>query len=267
MKTNYFKLMSRKSTKEEFIINSKKIHGALYDYSNVDYKGNKEKVEIICKEHGSFFQKPNNHISLKHGCPKCKANKNARRLTKSFNEFYIQAKLKFDDRFEYHEADFNGFSIVTRITCKKHGDFNQTPYRHITSANGCKECSIEKNTHLPVELREFVRKARGVVQQSYLRKNFSKKSRTSELLKCDWDTFKRHLENNPYGFKITDKNLDLDHIIPTSSANSEDDIIRLNYYTNFQLLPSVYNRNIKKNKPFDRDGFEKWLSINKTELF
>ena len=48
-----------------------------YDYSKVVYKGTKIKVEIICKEHGSFFQRPQNHMRGE-GCPKCsvvKANK------------------------------------------------------------------------------------------------------------------------------------------------------------------------------------------------
>ena len=45
----------RKSTKE-FIEMSKLIHGDKYDYSLVDYKNNKTKVEIICKIHGIFYQ-------------------------------------------------------------------------------------------------------------------------------------------------------------------------------------------------------------------
>ena len=41
---------------------------------------------------------------------------------------------------------------------------------------------------------------------------------------------------------------DLDHIIPVSSAKSEDEIIKLNHYTNFQPLDSYINRKIKRNK-------------------
>ena len=41
---------------------------------------------------------------------------------------------------------------------------------------------------------------------------------------------------------------DLDHIIPISTAKTEEDVIRLNHYTNFQPLCSHVNRNIKKNK-------------------
>ena len=39
---------------------------------------------------------------------------------------------------------------------------------------------------------------------------------------------------------------DLDHIIPLNSATTEEDIIRLNHYTNFQPLCSYQNRYVKK---------------------
>ena len=41
-------------TTEEFISKSKNIHGEVYDYSKVDYRGGHEKVEIVCQVHGSF---------------------------------------------------------------------------------------------------------------------------------------------------------------------------------------------------------------------
>lgn len=39
---------------------------------------------------------------------------------------------------------------------------------------------------------------------------------------------------------------DIDHIIPLASAEKEEDIIRLNHYTNLQPLCSYTNRYIKK---------------------
>jgi hypothetical protein len=43
-----------------------------------------------------------------------------------------------------------------------------------------------------------------------------------------------------------DNKWDIDHIIPISSAESEDDVIRLNHYTNLQPLCSYTNRYIKR---------------------
>jgi hypothetical protein len=60
----------QRGTAESFISRSIKIHGMKYDYSKVKYINGKSKVEIICPEHGSFYQTPGNH---RHGksCPMC----------------------------------------------------------------------------------------------------------------------------------------------------------------------------------------------------
>ena len=60
-----------KSNTIEFIEKAKLVHGDYYDYSLVEYNKNSEKVEIICKYHGSFMQKPNTHIDSLAGCPVC----------------------------------------------------------------------------------------------------------------------------------------------------------------------------------------------------
>jgi len=46
------------------------IHGRLYDYSKMIYKNTNVPVEIICKVHGSFYQKPHDHLHGT-GCPAC----------------------------------------------------------------------------------------------------------------------------------------------------------------------------------------------------
>ena len=54
---------SKALTKQEFVKKAKKIHGDKYDYTLVDYKNNKTKVAIICKECGNvFWQLPLNHL-------------------------------------------------------------------------------------------------------------------------------------------------------------------------------------------------------------
>ena len=64
----------KKFTSEEFKIKAKEVHGDCYDYSKVDYTDRNSPVEIICIKHGSFWQKPHNHLNG-CGCPKCKSTK------------------------------------------------------------------------------------------------------------------------------------------------------------------------------------------------
>ena len=55
----------------------------------------------------------------------------------------------------------------------------------------------------------------------------------------NWDNYGKYNGELNYGW-------DLDHIIPVASAKTEEDIYKLNHYTNFQPLCSFTNRNIKK---------------------
>lgn len=64
-------------------------------------------------------------------------------------------------------------------------------------------------------------------------------------------------------YKWFDENMNIDHIIPISSAKSIQDLNLLNHYTNLQLLPEYYNKYIKRHHPFDKDDFELWLKSNK----
>lgn len=86
-----------------------------------------------------------------------------------------------------------------------------------------------------------------------------KTSKTSIILGCTLDEFRQHIESqfepwmtwDNYGCKSPsgpDTTWDLDHIIPVSSAVNEDDIKRLNHYTNFQPLCSFQNRFIKRDR-------------------
>lgn len=78
--------------------------------------------------------------------------------------------------------------------------------------------------------------------------NFRKKSTTQDILGCTIDEFIKYIESKfTKGMTFenhTTNGWHLDHIIPISSAKTEEDIIRLNHYTNFQ--PMWANENIKK---------------------
>lgn len=60
----------KRSNSDELIKKANIIHNNKYDYSKVSFNNINDKVEIICKKHGSFFQRFYDHI---HGvgCPAC----------------------------------------------------------------------------------------------------------------------------------------------------------------------------------------------------
>ena len=99
---------------------------------------------------------------------------------------------------------------------------------------------------------------RGSIVSSFKR-HFRTKSRgTEEILGCSFDELKLHLEKqflpwmnwDNYGKYNgqTDFGWDIDHIIPLDTAQTIEEIIKLNHHTNLQPLCSKVNRDIKRNK-------------------
>jgi len=94
------------------------------------------------------------------------------------------------------------------------------------------------------------------IRRGFRRSKFNKNSKTIDILGCTYSEFREYLELkfepwmnwNNYGLYDGSEGLgwDLDHIIPTSSATTEKELIKLNHYTNFQPLCSYINRDIKK---------------------
>lgn len=60
---------------EEFRKKAASVHGNKYDYSKVVYKNAMIKICVVCTQHGDFYCTPNNHLSSKSGCPRCKKSK------------------------------------------------------------------------------------------------------------------------------------------------------------------------------------------------
>jgi len=69
-------------------------------------------------------------------------------------------------------------------------------------------------------------------------KGHVKKSRTEEIVGIDFNKFKEFIESKFQEGMSWDNygKWHLDHVIPISSANSEEQIYELNHYTNFQPL-------------------------------
>lgn len=112
----------------------------------------------------------------------------------------------------------------------------------------------ERRTEDP--LYRLTTNIRRTIRCSLKNSGYSKKSRSYDILGCSYEEFKEHLESKFEPWMNWDNNglyngeegygWDIDHIIPISSAKSEEDIICLNHYTNLQPLCSYVNRVIKK---------------------
>ena len=118
-----------------------------------------------------------------------------------------------------------------------------------------------KNKMLTDKLYKLKHLIGNIIRDSLKRNGYSKNYKSIDILGCSISDFKIYLDSkfedwmtwenygNPKdGIYEINKTWDIDHIIPLNSASIEDDIIKLNNYTNLQPLCSYYNRFIKKDK-------------------
>ena len=123
---------------EEIIELFKEKHGDSYDYSKVVFTKMHEKVCIICKEHGEFWQTPSKHL-LGQGCPKCSDIKKAKGRTLTTNDFIEKSSKIHNNKYVYDKTEYKGTYESLTITCPIHGDFTQRANDHL-NGHGCPIC-------------------------------------------------------------------------------------------------------------------------------
>jgi very-short-patch-repair endonuclease len=147
----------------KFINKAKKIHGDKYDYSKVKYTSAREKVIIICKEHGEFEQSPNGHLSKKSGCRKCSTKINSDKQRKTTNKFIEEAIQIHGDKYDYLKVKYTSAREKVIIICKEHGEFEQSPNAHLSKESGCIKCA---GNYLSTT-EEFINKAKKIHGDKY----------------------------------------------------------------------------------------------------
>jgi len=141
-------MQKRAKTTEDFINESKIVHGDLYEYSLVNYINRVKKVKIICKEHGIFEQIPYLHLK---GCICYKCF--AKNKCESTEDFIEKSKIIHGDKYEYFLVKYENVTTKIKITCKTHGVFEQSPSSHLRGF-GCQIC---KNSKGEEKISEFLK--------------------------------------------------------------------------------------------------------------
>jgi len=146
--------VSRRAGVEKFAVKARYQHGELYDYSRVQYVNNKVPVEILCRTHGSFWQKPNHHLSGR-GCPEC-ANDGKRAKNKLLSDLTKEGLLGrlqvANSLWQYDIASFSGMAKALSCLCPVHGAFSATP-NNLLQNSGCIACGHAKHAARMVQRR------------------------------------------------------------------------------------------------------------------
>jgi len=144
---------------QNFIEKANSVHKNKYNYSNSNYINDKNKIEIICPKHGSFYQRPSSHLSGQ-GCAKCVSKGKKASIN---NEKFIEiSKKNFGDFYIFDKLNYISSNKKVKLICPIHGDFEQIPNNHF-KGHGCSKCA--NNSKLTTE--EFIQKANSVHLNKY----------------------------------------------------------------------------------------------------
>ena len=172
--------MSRIKTKDDFIIKSIIEHGEKYDYSKVNYFTTKQKVEILCNEHGPFFQSPANHIKGQ-GCPECGRIARATSQRYSSKEFINSVQEIHKNKYDYSEVNYINSQTKVQIICYIHGPFYMKPNSHF-NGQGCPKCGrISARENIVLDYSIFLERAEKVHANRYIYVEDTYKNYTTKM--------------------------------------------------------------------------------------
>jgi len=172
------------------------------------------------------------------------------------NEHNKEIKKKWNDE---HSKEYY-IKNKERIDAnnKEYRNKNKDIIREKRVKNYYKVNERRKNRRYNEPLYKLINNIRTSISGSINKNGYKKSSRTHEILGCSFKCFKSYIEGQMEDWMNWDNHgkyngelnygWDLDHITPSSSAKTEEDVIKLNHYSNFQPLCSKVNRDIKRNK-------------------
>jgi hypothetical protein len=209
----------------------------------------KECLRIYCGKYKEGY-KENNLKSVivlsKKICSKCK-------IEKYSDEYHRKLNNKDGLSYNCKECASLDNKIYKDSNRDKNNEYNKSYYLNNKSYFS-KYIKNRKKVDLLYNLKIVIRTS---ITNSIKKKGYTKKTKTYKILGCSTEEFKSYIENKFDSWMSWDNHglyngefnygWDLDHIIPISSAKTEDDIIKLNHHSNLQPLCSKINRDIKRN--------------------
>jgi len=224
------------------------------------YESNKSTCKECCKAKSSLWQKQN--AEAKHRYYKRTSDK----WKKVRSDYYysiemgidpeigrqraklkrkIAARKKLLKSILKQEREFNANRLKVEglrkcTSCKEEKSINDFS----PSNRKCKPCAVKavnksRTKRLKIDpLFKFQESCRISTYYAFKRTGYTKTSKTHKLLGCSWETLRDRFE------QMFEEGMDwdnhgewhIDHIVPLSTANTKEDVVRLCHYTNLQPL-------------------------------
>jgi hypothetical protein len=217
-------------------------------------KQGKHGVSSICKlclnQHNRAYREANKEKEKARQKAYREANKDKEKAYREANKDKIKAYQKAyreankdkirEKNKAYYEANKDKINKVNKDY------FNRNRKRLIN----IREDNIKKRKKND-SLFKVTYNTRRLIRGCFRNKGYTKKSKTYQILGCTYKEFKEHLERQ-FTKGMTWENYGewhLDHIYPVSLAENEEELVKLNHYTNFQ--PLWAEENLKKSNKIE----------------
>jgi len=216
--------------------------------TSLDSKFYKEKKREIYNNKSKEYYQNNKEYFVNKSKEYYQINKD--KFLISNKEYYLNNKEYFAEKSkEYKEKNKDKLVEYNREYMKKYyNDYE----------NRLKRSEYRKNKKEKDNIYRLSTVVRSLIIYSIKNRKYDKQNKTIEILGCTYEEFSEYIESKfkdwmnweNHGLYNGELNYgwDLDHIIPISTAKTEEDVILLNHYTNFQPLCSYVNRYIKRDR-------------------
>lgn len=102
------------------------------------------------------------------GCPNCKKSKLSNLHLQCQSDVIEKANLIHEYFYDYSLVEYKGIDNHITILCPIHGEFVQTPYKHINLSRGCQTCGISKQVSARTKtLDKFINESNAVYNNKY----------------------------------------------------------------------------------------------------
>ena len=174
----------------------------------------------LCRE-CSIDLGTDNRVPGKNLCKPCKRIYNDIYYSTNRDRLVVQMR-------QYYQNNAEQFSAYN----KQYKEDNRDKLRKYMTDYQRKRRSTDPQYRLMHNLRRLIK-------ISLARQGYTQTSKAFEILGADFDTVHNHLSKTAvsnYGKYFPRRKYHVDHVIPCSFAKTEEDLIKLQHYTNLQLL-------------------------------
>jgi hypothetical protein len=204
------------------------------EYHRNWYLKNRERVLKNQKEYNE-----KNRDKVKAGIRKWR-DKNSEKVKVQVKQYYENNKVRMDEYYKSYRLENKD----------KIAENNKRLYENNRERKLQKGKEWSRNNIEKIRLRNRLRRAndplyklksniRVLIGNALKKRGWQKLTKTQNILGCDFDTLQAHLIQTAvdrYGCFEEGAAYHIDHIIPLALAESEEDIIELNHYSNLQWL-------------------------------